>query len=209
MIGGDNLLLAYAITEVVACVMPGPAVLSVASIGLTGSLRGLAGAIAGINASNILWYAMVGAGLVALVHGFPELFLILRWAGIAYLLWLGVQTWRHPAHLAIASGLRKHIGFRRGFIGAVAVQLSNPKALVFFTVFLPPFIDVRHPVTPQLVRLALIGISLEILALTTYGLLAWRLGKLAMSPQAERWIARGSGAILIAIAVAMALSGTT
>lgn len=208
MMQGSNLLLAYAATELVACLMPGPAVLSVASIGLSGSLRGMAGAIAGINASNILWYIMVGAGLIALIHSFPELFVILRWAGTAYLLWLGVQTWRHPAHLSI-SGERKRIGFRRGFAGAVAVQLSNPKALVFFTVFLPPFIDLHQPVAPQLVRLAAIGITLEVMALATYGLLAWRLGRLAMSAEAERRIARTSGAILIAIAVAMALSRAT
>lgn len=205
MIRGDSLLLAYAVTDLVACLMPGPAVLSVASIGLSGSLRGMAGAIAGINASNILWYIMVGAGLVALVNTLPNLFLILRWAGTAYLLWLGIQTWRLPVYQSVSEP-RRHIGFRRGFAGAVAVQLSNPKALVFFTVFLPPFIDLHHPVAQQLALLALIGITLEIAILTTYGLIAWRLGRLALSAKAERWIARGSGAILIAIAAAMALS---
>lgn len=205
MMQGDNLLLAFAATELVASFMPGPAVLSVASIALTGSLRGVAGAVVGINVTNMLWYAMVGAGLVALVHGFPHLFTVLRWVGTAYLFWLGVQTWRHPAHLAVASG-RRRTGFWRGFAGAVAVQISNPKALAFFTVFLPPFIDTHHPVSPQIVKLAIIGIGIEVVALWFYGLLAWRVGRLALSVEAERWIARGSGSILIAIAVAMALS---
>lgn len=202
---GDNLLLAFAATELVASFMPGPAVLSVASIGLTGSLRGVAGAVAGINITNMLWYAMVGAGLVALVHEFPYLFIVLRWVGTAYLFWLGIQTWRHPVHLAMA-GARPRTGFWRGFAGATAVQISNPKALLFFTVFLPPFIDMHHPVTPQLIRLAMIGIGIEVVALGFYGSLAWRVGRLALSAEAERWIARGSGTILIAIAVAMALS---
>jgi len=204
---GSDLLLAFAATELVASFMPGPAVLSVASIALTGSLRGVAGAIAGINATNLLWYALVGAGLVAIVHSFPFLFVALRWIGTGYLLWLGIQTWRHPAHLAVGRE-RRRIGFRRGFSGAVAVQASNPKALVFFTVFLPPFIDIHHPVAPQLVTLAIIGVSLEVLALWLYGLMAWRVGRLALSARAELWIARGSGAILIAIALAMALSRT-
>ncbi len=202
---GSGLLLAFAATEIVASFMPGPAVLSVASIALTGSLRGMAGAVAGINVTNLLWYVMVGAGLIALVHSFPFLFIVLRWVGTAYLLWLGIQTWRHPTHFSVREGQPRK-GFWRGFTSAAAVQISNPKALVFFTVFLPPFIDIHQPVPVQLMTLAIIGISIEVIALCFYGMLAYQVGRLVMSPQTEIWIARGSGAILIAIALAMALS---
>lgn len=205
MIGPEKLLLAYALTELVACLTPGPAVLSVMSVGLTGSLRGMFAAIAGINFSNLIWYIMVGAGLMALVHAAPGLFVALRWAGTAYLFWLGIQTWRSHITLAV-TGQAPPIGVKRGFLGAVAVQLSNPKALVFFTVFLPPFIDLHRPVAPQIAILAAIGVTMEIAALSMYGLLAFRLGRLALTATAERWIARISGAILMAIAVAMALS---
>ncbi len=200
-----KLLFAFALTEMVACLTPGPAVLSVMSIGLSGSLRGMFAAIAGINVGNLIWYGMVGAGLVALAHTAPGLFLVLRWGGILYLFWLGFQTWRSHVTLA-ASAQGPRIGIRRGFAGAMAVQLSNPKAFVFFTVFLPPFIDVRHPVTPQIVLLASIGVVMEVAALSMYGLLAYRMGQLAMSARTERLIARVSGAILMGIAVAMALS---
>lgn len=205
MIGPEKLLLAYALTELVACLTPGPAVLSVMSVGLTGSLRGMFAAIAGINFSNLIWYLMVGAGLMALVHAAPGLFVALRWAGTAYLFWLGIQTWRSHVTLAV-TGQAPRIGIKRGFLGAVAVQLSNPKAFVFFTVFLPPFIDLHRPVAPQIAILAAIGVTMEIAALSMYGLLAFRLGRLALTATAERWIARISGAILMAIAVAMALS---
>lgn len=204
---GSSLLLAFAATEIVASFMPGPAVLTVASIALSGSLRGMAGAVAGINATNLLWYVMVGVGLIALVHSFPLAFVLLRWIGTAYLLWLGIQTWRHPTHLSMREGQQRK-GFTRGFASAAAVQISNPKALVFFTVFLPPFIDLHRPVAPQLVTLAIIGISIEVIALCCYGLLAYHVGKLVLPPRTESWIARGSGAILIAIALAMALSRT-
>ncbi len=202
-----HLLFAYALTELVACLTPGPAVLSVMGIGLTGSLRGVFAAIAGINVSNLIWYAMVGAGLMALVHSAPGLFVALRWAGTAYLFWLGIQTWRSHITLA-ATGQASSVGIKQGFLGAIAVQLSNPKALVFFTVFLPPFIDLHRPVAPQVAILAVIGVTMEIAALTLYGLLAYRLGRLALTASAERWIARISGGILIAIAIAMALSRT-
>lgn len=205
MLPNGNLLIAFTLTDLVACLAPGPAVLSVMSIGLSGSLRGMFAAIAGINVSNLIWYTMVGAGLVALAHTAPGLFLVLRWAGILYLFWLGVQTWR--SHITLATSAQgPRIGIRRGFAGAVALQLSNPKAFVFFTVFLPPFIDVRHPVTPQIILLASIGVTIEVAVLSMYGHLAYRVGQLAMSPRTERLIARVSGAILMGIAAAMALS---
>lgn len=201
----DSLLLAFFVTDLVACFLPGPAVLAVASLGLSGALRGMWGAIVGINISNMIWYAMVSLGLIALVSTMPEVFTVLRWVGTLYLFWLGVQTWRHPSHLRVA-GAQGATGFARGLAGAAAVQLSNPKALVFFTVFLPPFINLHHPIAPQIVRLATIGIAIEVVALAFYGLLAYRLGQLAVTPAAGRRIGRTSGSILMAIAVAMALS---
>lgn len=203
MIQSTHLLLAYAITDLVACLMPGPAVAAVSSIALSGSLRGMAGAIAGINAGNILWCIMVGTGLVALMKSAPILFTLLGWAGIAYLLWLGIQTWRSHAHLEMQRG-RAPISFGKGFSGAVAVQLSNPKALVFYTVFLPPFLDMSQPIALQLVVLCVIGLALEALVLAGYGLLAYRLGGLSLSVHAERRMAHVSGAVLMAIALGMA-----
>lgn len=201
----DNLLLAFAITDGVACLMPGPAVMAVMGIALTGSLRGMIGAIAGINLGNMIWYIMVGAGLVALAHSLPHLFTVLRWAGIAYLFWLGIKSLQSHVHLT-ASKRRAGLSAWQGLTSGLAVQLSNPKAMVFFTVFLPPFIDLRRPVAPQIITLSAIGVTLEVLALIGYGLLAYRLGQVALSPEAEKWIGRVSGAIFMAIAVGMALT---
>ena len=198
-----HLLAAYAITDLIACLMPGPAVATISGIALSGSLRGMAGAIVGINAGNAIWYVMIGTGLVALIERAPMVFALLGWAGIAYLLWLGVQTWRAHTHLETKRA-REKIGAWRGFSGALAVQLSNPKALLFFTVFLPPFIDMHRPVAPQLVVLAAIGTVIEATVLAGYGLLAYRLGALSLSGEKERRVARISGALFIAIALGMA-----
>ena len=199
-----HLLAAYAITDLIACLMPGPAVATISGIALSGSLRGMAGAIAGINAGNALWYVMIGTGLVALIDRAPLLFTLLGWAGIAYLLWLGVQTWCAHAHLETKRA-RERIGAWKGFVGALAVQLSNPKALLFFTVFLPPFVDMHKPVAPQLAILAAIGLVIEAAVLAGYGLLAYRLGALSLSAEREKRVARLSGTLFITIALGMAL----
>lgn len=199
-----HLLLAYCITEIIACLTPGPAVAAVTGIALTGSLRGMVGAIVGINTSSTIWYVMAGVGLSALVKSAPLAFSILGWAGIAYLIWLGIQTWRAHARLAVKQE-RTRIGAWKGFSTAVAVQLSNPKALVFFTVFLPPFVNVHQPVAPQLIVLATIGIIIETIVLGGYGLLAYRLGGLSLSTRAEKRLGAIQGALLVAIGLGMAM----
>ncbi len=200
-----HLLIAFAIMELIACLMPGPAVATVTGFGLSGSLRGMAGAIIGINAGNAIWYMMVGTGLVALVERAPVVLAVLGWAGIAYLFWLGVQTWRKRAHLETGRAGRQ-TGLLRGVPTGLAVQLANPKALLFFTVFVPPFLMLSRPIVPQIIALGAIGITFEVLVLTGYGLLAYRLGGLALSPAAERRMARVSGGIFMALAAGMAIA---
>ncbi|MPT48121.1 MAG: LysE family translocator [Sphingobium sp.] len=205
MLEGGGLLAAYAVTSFIAAITPGPAVFYIASHALSGSRKALAGAIIGMNLTNALWYVLVGTGLIALFHHFPTLFMVMRVAGIAYLLWLSVETWRHPAHGAQAQR-KKAKGFFASFAGGVAMQASNPKALVYFTIFLPPFLDIERPVALQLLHLAMVGIGIEVIVLITYGMLIEKFGRSSMSAHSGRWIARISGAILIVIAGAMALS---
>lgn len=201
-----HLLVLFALTDLLACLTPGPAVLAVTSHALGGSIRGTVGAIVGINLGNLVWYCIVGAGLAALVSAAPTLFMVLRWFGIAYLVYLGIMTWRN-AHALSFEGQQRGASLMRGLFSAVAVQLSNPKALLFFTVFLPPFINTKAPMAPQIAALAAIGVTLEVMTLAGYSLLAYRLGRLAVSPKAAQRIGRGSGALLLAAAANLAWIG--
>lgn len=205
MLEGGGLLAAYAVTSLVAAITPGPAVFYIIGNALSGSRRALAGAIIGMNCTNALWYVLVGTGLITVFHHFPMLFMAMRVAGIAYLLWLGITTWRHPPHMEAAEK-RQAKGLWTSFAGGVAMQASNPKALLYFTVFLPPFIDMARPVTIQLVRLAAVGIGIEIIVLIGYGLLAEKIGRGDLPDGARTWIARISGMILLTIAGAMAFA---
>lgn len=202
-----HLLLLYAFTDLIACLVPGPAVLAVTSHALAGSRRGAAGAIAGINSGNLLWFTLAGAGLSAVVTALPNLFAVLRWVGISYLLWLGIQAWRQSDGTLALRPAGEQAGFARGLLSAAAVQLSNPKALLFFTVILPPFINPAAPVLPQITALALIGVTIEATVLALYAGLAWRVGRYAASRRANRLINRTSGGLLIAAALGIAATG--
>lgn len=201
-----HLLMLYALTDLMACLTPGPAVLAVTSHALGGSWRGAAGAIVGINIGNMVWFALVGGGLVALFQAAPMLFSLLRWGGIAYLVWMGVQSWRNAHAFSFSSG-QGGAGFTRGLFSAIAVQLSNPKALLFFSVLVPPFLNLRAPIVPQIAMLAAIGVVIEAGSLLIYAWLAWTLGKVAIDKGAAHWIGRVSGVMLLGAAGALSLSG--
>jgi threonine/homoserine/homoserine lactone efflux protein len=80
----------------------------------------------------------------------------MRWAGVAYLIWLGVQAWRHADRTANASPPARGVYFTRGFLTAV----TNPKTIAFFTAFLPQFLDPALPVERQLVVMSVVSVLL-------------------------------------------------
>ena len=100
-----------------------------------------------------------------------EIFELLRWAGAAYLVWLGVQAWRHAGTASATIALpRDHVHFRRGLL----VALSNPKTIAFFTAFLPQFIDPQLPAGTQLAVMCAVSVPLAALSDAGWAIAAGR-----------------------------------
>jgi threonine/homoserine/homoserine lactone efflux protein len=110
----------------------------------------------------------IALGLNIVIEYTAEIFEVLRWVGAAYLVWLGVQAWRHADAATMHVTAPGHgVYFRRGFF----VALSNPKTIAFFTAFLPQFVDPALPAGFQLfvmcaVSVALAGVTDSIWAVT-------------------------------------------
>ena len=116
---------------------PGADMMFCLAQGMRGGPRPAAAASAGISAGSMLNVALAGAGLGALVASMPHLFDAIRWAGVAYLLWLAVRTLRSPLGQADAPAVRPARAFRDGFL----VNISNPKVILFILAFIPQFVD--------------------------------------------------------------------
>jgi homoserine/homoserine lactone efflux protein len=112
--------------------------------------------VVGTTLGNALLLAAIAFGLSWVVRNAATLFEILRWIGAAYLIWLGIQAWRHAGETGAASLPRGHVHVWRGF----AVALSNPKTIAFFTAFLPQFVDPALPVEPQLALMCTVSVGL-------------------------------------------------
>jgi threonine/homoserine/homoserine lactone efflux protein len=186
----------YLLTEAALSVSPGPAVLFVASRGLAHGLRGAWPAALGVVLANGLYFILSGLGVGAALVALPRLFLALKWVGALYLLWLafGAFTAR-PGALSLNPDVPR-VSHWRTLRAVMAVQLSNPKALLFFTAVVPQFVAPGHPIGPQMAWLAAGSMIPEFCILAGYAMLASASRQLLGSPTELRWVERACGLLL-------------
>ncbi|MFC3994106.1 LysE family translocator [Actinoplanes siamensis] len=211
MVGLDQII-ALGLACVLLIVVPGPSVLFVVGRALTyGRATALATA-AGNSLGTYLVAACVAFGLGPLLERSTMLFTAVRWAGAAYLIWLGVQAWRHARHAATpdttaAAGtpLSRWHAVRAGTL----VGITNPKAFIILAAVLPQFVDrAASDVPVQLLALALVPVLVGLLTDSVWGLAADAArGWFARSPRRLVVAARAGGASMIGLGVSVAVGG--
>ena len=185
----------------VMAVTPGPANLfSVA----TGVERGKAAALLGVvgmNAATLVWFVAASLGLGALVAAFPQAFRIIAVGGALYVAWLGIKALRgafanegQPKDVAVSRG-------RSAILNGFMVQIANPKAILFFTAVLPPFLDLGRPIAPQLMLFAAATIGMDVLSMSAYGLGGAALARRMSEPRFRRGFGILVGVLLLLAAV--------
>ncbi len=191
----------FAITLILV-LTPGPIVTLVIATGATQGIRAALTTVAGTTIGNALLIAGIAFGLSWILKFSSELFEILRWAGAAYLIWLGIQAWRAGGREGGPPPVQKRVHFSRGFL----VALTNPKTIAFFTAFLPQFVDPKLPVEPQL--LVMCTVSVLLAAVTDSGwAVASGLGRAwFMKPARAKLLNRISGLALIGGGVWLSLA---
>src|SRR6478735_12112769 len=136
----------------------------ISAYGFKGGFRDALAAIAGTQTGNTLWYVICVTGLGALVTASPLVFNIIKLAGAAYLVWLGVSTlWKSWRAAPEAQG-PKLMG--KPYVQATLTQLGNPKAILFFGALVPQFLDPHADLIPQYLVMALITFVGESIILT-------------------------------------------
>jgi threonine/homoserine/homoserine lactone efflux protein len=193
---------AFLVAMFVMAITPGPANLFAIATGMQkGKGAALLGVI-GMNAATLVWFACSALGLGALIIAFPEAFHILALLGAVYLVWLGVKSIR--AGLQDRGDAREtHGSFRLGrsaFRDGFAVQIANPKILLFFGAVLPPFIDVDRPLAPQLLMFAAATIGMDLISMSSYGLGGAALASRMTEPGFRKGFAIVVGVLLITAA---------
>jgi threonine/homoserine/homoserine lactone efflux protein len=155
---------------------PGPNMAFVMSHGLAHGTRGGFAAAIGISAADLVHTLCAATGVTALVAAWPPSFDVLRYAGALYLLWLAWQAMR-PAG-ARKQAQAQSAGFARIVRMALLNNLVNPKALLFFMVFLPQFVNPAHGhVTLQLLVLGVVLSAMALVFNTVLGAFSGQIGR--------------------------------
>jgi homoserine/homoserine lactone efflux protein len=176
--------LLFCLTETALCMIPGPAVLLVLSTALR---RGFPSA----------------TGIAAVIVASHGVFSALKWAGAAYLVWLGLRMLLAHADGHAGAAQRPAANAERIFVRAFIVQAANPKALVFFIALLPQFINPAGSVPQQILLLGLSSVVIEFIVLSTYAVLVAGARTFAVT-RFSGLLERIGGAILIAAGARLA-----
>src|SRR5271165_6527756 len=188
-----TLFTAFLLITAVLIVVPGPIVTLVISTGATQGVRAALTTVVGTTVGNVLLLASIASGLNWVVAHSGLLFEALRWIGAAYLVWLGIQAWRRAG---LAGEELKDTG-RRRFLRGLLVALSNPKTIVFFTAFLPQFLDPALPTAPQLAAMCIAAALMAAITDSAWAVAAGLGRAWLMSPARAKFLGRLSGGVLI------------
>ena len=196
----------FLITALVVVLIPGTGVVYTLAMGLGQGRRAAIWAALGCTFGIVPHLAAATLGLAALLHASATLFQIVKFAGVAYLLYLAYQALREGGALNVTPERAATPGPKIATRGAL-INILNPKLSVFFLALLPPFLSgTTATATAEMTILGLIFMALTFAVFVLYGLFAatartWLLN----SETAMRWLSRGFAAIFAALAARLAL----
>jgi len=184
---------------------PGPGAVAAMSAGLNHGFRRGYFLTFGLVTGIVTQLLIVGLGLGALIAASATAFTVVKWAGVAYLVWLGVQQWRAPALAVRAEGghdertPRRLLALRGWGINAV-----NPKGTVFMLAVVPQFLTPGEPLALQYLVIGATLVFTDLVVMAGYTALASRVLRSLSSAEHVRWVNRGFGALFVGAGLLLA-----
>ncbi|HEY0815700.1 MAG TPA: LysE family translocator [Pseudonocardia sp.] len=202
-------LLTFTLAGIILVLIPGPSVLFIVGRALAHGRRAALLSVAGNTTGASIVVVAVALGYGAVAAQSVEVFTVLKLVGAAYLVYLGVQTFRRRGDLAAALAGPAAPAQGRLYWQGVVVGVTNPKVLVFFAAVLPQFVDVAAGDTT--VQMLVLGLLFALIAMTldsAWGLLAGAARQwFATSPARLRMVGGTGGLMMIGLGVGLAVTG--
>lgn len=202
-------LLTFLAASAVLTITPGLDTVLVVRTAVVEGPRRAAAAALGICCGLLLWGVAVALGVGALLAASSLAYAALRWAGAAYLVWLGLTLLLRPRR-EVPRAVPPALGDRRmgtWFMRGLLSNLTNPKVGVFYVTFLPQFVPSGMPVAPFIALLAAIHVTEGIVWLTLLILATRSMASLLLRPAVTRFLDRLTGAVLIGAGLRFAVEG--
>ena len=198
-------LLIYSAALFVAAASPGPGIAAIVARVLARGKSGAFAFTAGVAIGDVVWLTIAILGLAAIAQAFQGVFLAVKYAGAAYLLYLAYKIFTAPAELAAAGQGGADEKSWKLLLGGLAVTMGNPKVMVFYLAITPNLVDINS-ITPASYA-ALAGVTLAILAIvfSLYIFAAGRARRLIANPKAMKIVNRCTGSIMAGAAIGVAV----
>jgi threonine/homoserine/homoserine lactone efflux protein len=197
-------LAVFSLVYALAVASPGPGVAAVVARALGRGTGGAPAFIAGFLVGDLVWFTLAAAGLAVVAHSAYTVFLVIRYVGAAYLLYLAWRLWNSPPQALDTSQTPRRERPLQLFLGSLALTLGNPKSMVFFLAVLPTVVELNRLSAVGFLAMALVMALVLPAVAGAYTLFAARARSRLSRPATVRWVQRGTGAVMAGAAIAVA-----
>lgn len=194
----------FAFALLMAAGTPGPSIAALVARVLVRGWKDVAPFVAAMWIGELIWLTVAVAGLAAIAETFHLAFVVVKYCGIAYLLYLAWQMWRAPATIADDDNAPEAGGPRRMFLAGLAITLGNPKIMVFYMALLPLIVDLEGTTLADWAKLSVTMIAVLVVVDLGYVALASRARIFLKSPTAVRLANRLGAGLMVGAATAIA-----
>ena len=196
---------AFALVAVVAIAIPGPTVLLALANGSRFGVRRATYGMLGAVASDVVLVTAVAVGLGAVLLASEVAFSVLKWVGVAYLVYLGIRLLLSKGHLAALPDDDPRGARRSVFMKSFLVAVTNPKGYLFVGALLPQFITAAEPQVPQYLVIGAVFCAIDFTIMFAYAAAGSQVMRL-LSARGALWLDRICGAVLLVLAGALAIT---
>ena len=200
-------LLLFASIYFVAVASPGPGIAAVVARGLGQGMAAAPAFIAGFVVGDLIWFTVAATGLAVIATTFEAVFLAIKYAGCAYLIYLAWKIWHAPVAAADVTAAAARVPSWPSFLGSLSLTLGNPKVIVFFLSIMPLVVDPKTITPLVFVELAIVIVLVITPVLLVALWLADRARRVFTSERALRHINRGTATIMAGAAAVIATRG--
>lgn len=196
---------AYLMTSVIVSLSPGAGAINSMTTSVNHGYQGAIAAIARLQTGLMMLIILVGVGLGTLLSQSVLAFEILKWAGAAYLIWLGIRQWRAAGTIEL-SAQAATLSRKKLYQNGVLVNISNPKSIVFLAALFPQFIMPHQPQLMQYLILGVTTVAADIIVMTGYAVLARQIAVFIKSPAQTRAMNKVFGSLFMLVGALLAFT---
>ena len=200
----SQLYFAFVVAATIMIALPGPSVLLTVAHSISFGWKRALATVAGETLGIAVQLVIAAAGLSSLLNVVAEAFDWLRWAGAAYLVYLGIKQWRSANELLVfdpSSGPQKNL-----FVQGLVITIPNPKSLIFIAAFLPQFIDTARPLGLQFALIVPTFLMITFVITSIWALAAGKASGFLWSQRAFQSVLRSAGGLMIVAGLGLAVA---